>query len=66
MSTRIGENGLIFLIGINRTFQAPRVFLQRGGAFLGRAQVLFDSPLSNLVVVLQRYFIHGKICVILI
>jgi hypothetical protein len=48
MSTRIGENGLIFLIGTNRTFQAPRGFLQRGGAFLGRAQVRFDSPLSNI------------------
>jgi hypothetical protein len=64
MSNRIREKGLIFLNGINRTFQAPRVLLQRGGAFLDRAQDLwpliytgctvasfFDSPLSNLVVV---------------
>jgi hypothetical protein len=51
MSTRIRENGLIFLNRANRTFQAPRVLLQRGGAFLGRAQVRFDSPLSNLVVI---------------
>jgi hypothetical protein len=44
----------------------PPGFLQRGGAFLGRAQVRFDSPLSNLVVIFQRHFIHIKICVILI
>ena len=48
MSTKTGENGLIFLNGTKRTFQAPRVFLQRGGAVLRRAQVC--GPLFILAV----------------
>ena len=67
MSTRIRENGLIFLNGINRTFQAPRVLLQRGGAFYDHAQDLWPliytgcTVASFLIAPYQIYVVPAAI-----